>query len=304
MSSDKISVQLRRLCAGALTAALLAVPVLADTIGGAKVSAGGSGLNLRSDAGTDYASMAVIPDGSFLLVEEELDGWYKVAYNGKSGYVSSDYAVFSETLDGAYGFSAATSGNSVNMRSGADISYGVVKCLWSMGTALNITGVSGNWLKVRDAAGSEGYIRSDLLRYSAAPASVAETRAEVGGTVGEQLVATAKQYLGYNYSWGGMSPETGFDCSGFVNYIYNLYGYSLNRVAQSIYNNDGVSVSKEELRPGDLLFFGGGGYVGHVGIYAGNDQMVHSSDYDTGVIMSNLEGHYYNKLVGAKRIIT
>lgn len=306
MSSDKTTIRLRRLCAGALTAALLAVPVLADTIGGAKVSAGGTGLNLRSGAGTGYASMAVIPDGSFLLVEEELDGWYKVVHNGKSGYVSSDYAVFSETLDGAYTFSAATTGTSVNLRSGAGTSYGTVKCLWSMGTALNITGVSGNWLKVRDAAGSVGYVRSDLLSYSAAPAPapVAETRADVGAAVGEQLVATAKQYLGYNYSWGGMSPETGFDCSGFVNYIYNLYGYSMNRVAQSIYIHDGVSVSKEELRPGDLLFFGGGGYVGHVGIYAGNDQMIHSSDYDTGVIVSNLEGHYYNKLVGAKRIIT
>ena len=303
MRSDKKMIRLRRLCAGALTAALLVTPVLADTIGGAKVSAGGTGLNLRSGAGTAYSSLEVVPDGSFLLVEEELDGWYKVVYNGKSGYVSADYALFSETLDGAYGFSAATAGSSVNLRSGAGTSYGVVKCLWSMGTALNVTGVSGNWLKVRDAAGSVGYVRSDLLNYGG-PAPVAETRADVGATVGEQLVATAKQYLGYKYAWGGISPETGFDCSGFVNYIYNLYGYKMNRVAQSIYGNDGVSVSKDELRPGDLLFFGSGGYVGHVGIYAGNDQMVHSSSYDTGVIVSELQGYYYRTLVGAKRIIT
>lgn len=299
---DKVSIRLRRLCAGALAAAILVTPVLADTIGGAKVSAGGTGLNLRSGAGTAYTSLGLVPDGSFLLVEEELDGWYKVVYNGKSGYVSADYALFSETLDGAYSFSAATTGSSVNLRSGAGTSYGVVKSLWSAGTALNITGVSGNWLKVRDAAGSEGYVRSDLLSYGG-PAPVAETRTDVGATVGEQLVETAKQYIGYNYSWGGMSPSTGFDCSGFVNYIYSLYGYSMNRVAQSIYYNDGVSVGRDELRPGDLLFFGSG-YIGHVGIYIGNDQMIHSSDYDTGVIISDLQGHYYNNLAGAKRIIT
>lgn len=304
MSSEKITIQFKRLCAGALAAALLVVPALADTIGGAAVSAGGAGLNLRSAADTASASLELIPDGAFLLVEEELDGWYKVVYNGKSGYVSADYALFSETLDGAYAFSAATSGTYVNMRSGAGTGYGVVKNLWALGTALNITGVSGNWLKVRDAAGSEGYIRSDLLSYSS-PAPAAETSADVGATVGEQLIATAKQYLGYRYAWGGMSPSTGFDCSGFVNYIYGLYGYSMQRVAQSIYHNDGVSVGKEELRPGDLLFFGGGPYsISHVGMYAGNDQMIHSSSYDTGVILSDLEGHYYNTLVGAKRIIT
>ena len=292
------------MCAGTLAAALLVVPVLADTIGGARVSAGGTGLNLRSEASTVSDSLALVPDGSFLLVEEALDGWYKVVYNGRSGYVSTDYALFSETLDGVYEFAAATSGSHVNIRSGAGISHGVVKNLWAPGTALNITGVSGSWLKVRDAAGSEGYVRSDLLSYGS-PTAVAAPSGDVGATVGEQLVATAKQYLGYNYSWGGMSPSTGFDCSGFANYIYNLYGYSLERVAQSIYIHDGVAAGKDELRPGDLLFFGGGtGSINHVGIYAGNDQMIHSSSYDTGVILSDLEGHYFARLVGAKRVIT
>lgn len=304
MRSNRITIRLRRLCAGTLAAALLVVPVLADTIGGAKVSAGGSGLNLRSEASMSSASLELVPDGAFLLVEEALDGWYKVVYDGKSGYVSADYALFSETLDGVDGFSAATSGSAVNLRSGAGTSYGVVKCLWSLGTALSVTGVSGNWLKVRDAGGSEGYVRSDLLSYGA-PTAIAAPPADVGAAVGEQLVATAKQYLGYPYSWGGMSPSDGFDCSGFANYIYNLYGYSLERVAQSIYIHDGTSVGKDELRPGDLLFFGSGtGSIDHVGIYAGNNQMVHSSNYDTGVVLSELEGHYYKTLVGAKRIIT
>ena len=103
-----------------------------------------------------------------------------------------------------------------------------------------------------------------------------------------------------------MSPSTGFDCSGLVGYVYSLYGYSLHRVAQAMYDNDGISVSWSELQPGDLLFFGyGPGSVTHVGIYVGDGQMVHASTSSTGVILTDVSGSdYYNRMyVGAKRIV-
>ena len=133
-----------------LAAALLAIPVSADTIGGATVSTHDTGLNLRAAATTASGTLSVIPNGSFLLVEEALNGWYKVSYNGTAGYVSADYAVFSETLDGTYSYAAATSGTDVNMRSGAGTCNGVVRQLPSSGSGLTITGVSGNWLHVPD----------------------------------------------------------------------------------------------------------------------------------------------------------
>lgn len=294
---------LKRAAAVLLIAALMATPVFADTIGGAVVHTSDSGLNLRAAPTTDSAVLAEVPDGTFLLVEEAADGWYKVVYNGVSGYVSADFTEFAESLDGVYDFSAATAGTYVNLRAGAGTGFGLVKRLPNLGTGLTVTGVSGDWLRVRDAAGAEGYIRSDLVNYQSAGAAAAQTAAF--STVGEQIAATARQYLGYRYTWGGMSPETGFDCSGFVNYIYKLYGYSMERVAQNIYSYSGTLVGWEDLQPGDVLCFGYGPYsVGHVGIYVGDGQMVHASTYTTGVILTDLAGTgYTSRFVGAKRFV-
>lgn len=289
---------IRRAAACLLAAALLASPVLADTIGGAKVHTLDTGLNLRSEANTASAVLAEIPNGSFLLVEEKLEGWYKVVYNGVSGYVSAYYAEFSERLDGSFTFSASTNGTKVNLRAGAGTDSGVVKQLDAAGTGLTVTGVQGRWLKVQDAAGAAGYIRSDLVNYKN------DTTAAVTLTVGQQIAATAKNYVGYRYVWGGKSPSTGFDCSGLAYYVYSLYGYTLERVAQSQYNTNGSYVSWNSLQPGDLMYFGSSSSnITHVGIYIGNGQMVHASTYSTGVIITNLEGSNYTRtFVGAKRV--
>ena len=101
-----------------------------------------------------------------------------------------------------------------------------------------------------------------------------------------------------------MSPS-GFDCSGFVNYVYDLYGYDLYRVAQDIYHNDGNYVAKADLQPGDLVFYGYSVYgIPHVGMYIGGGQFIHASTSTTGVIISELDSSYYtNRYVGAKRIV-
>ena len=302
---------IKRISALALTALLAVMPVSADTIGGGVVHTSEGGLNLCTQAAAASASRGTIPSGSFLLVEEALDGWYKVVYNGAVGYVSADYVTFSQTMDGAYAFGAATAGTDVNLRAGASTVSSVLKRIPSLGAGLTVTGVSGNWLRVRDAAGTEGFVRSDLVNYqeTAAPAAGAGTAAAVsagtGSAIGQQIAATAKQYLGYRYTWGGKSPETGFDCSGFANYIYGLYGYSLERVAQNIYSSSGTAVDRNSMQPGDILCFGcGPGSIGHVGIYIGNGQMVHAGSSATGVILTDLsDGYYASRLIGVKRIV-
>ena len=102
--------------------------------------------------------------------------------------------------------------------------------------------------------------------------------------------------MGAPYVYGGMSPS-GFDCSGFVNYVYKLCGYSMSRVASSIYNNNGTYVEKANLQIGDLVFFASNSSsIGHVGIYIGNGQFIHaSSSRSRGVIHSTLLEGYYNR---------
>ncbi len=297
-----------RTAAGILLAALLtATPAFADTIGGATVT--GSNVRLRSSPTTEtYDNIITEMDkGTFLLVEGREDGWYKVVLNGTEGYVSADFASFSEYAEGAYRFESETSGTEVNVRADATTASAVVKNLKKSATVLTVTGVKCQWLRVMDAQGDTGYIRSDLMHYKRGEKSSAapQDAAAAAGSEGEQLVQTALKYKGYGYHWGGSSPSTGFDCSGFANYVCAQFDVDLHRTAQDVYSNDGTAVSRDALQPGDLLFFGYGPYcVTHMGIYAGDGQMIHASTSATGVILSDINSDYYTRMyVGAKRVV-
>ena len=115
------------------------------------------------------------------------------------------------------------------------------------------------------------------------------------------VVGIAMQYLGTPYVWGGASPG-GFDCSGLVMYVYAQVGVSLPHytVAQYNYANS-VSVPRDQLEPGDLVFFAG---LGHVGIYVGNGQFIHAPHTGDVVRIDSLsEGWYASEYDGAKRIL-
>ncbi|MEA4894380.1 MAG: C40 family peptidase [Oscillospiraceae bacterium] len=126
-----------------------------------------------------------------------------------------------------------------------------------------------------------------------------DKEAEKGGQVAE----TAMKYLGTPYVWGG-SSEHGFDCSGFVQYVYRECGYTVDRTAADIYKN-GIYVEKEDLQIGDAICFSSHTEsIGHVGIYIGNGQFIHASSGSGCVIISGLDEDYYaQRYVGARRII-
>jgi cell wall-associated NlpC family hydrolase len=112
-------------------------------------------------------------------------------------------------------------------------------------------------------------------------------------------VAIALQYLGVPYVWGGASPATGFDCSGFVMYVYAQLGVSLPHNAAAQYGY-GTPVPRDQLQPGDLVFFDG---LGHVGLYIGNGQFVHAPHTGDVVKISSLSDSWYAATyVGARRI--
>jgi cell wall-associated NlpC family hydrolase len=112
------------------------------------------------------------------------------------------------------------------------------------------------------------------------------------------VVSIAMQYLGVPYRWGGASPSSGFDCSGFVMYVYAQVGVSLPHSSYSQYGM-GSPVSRDQLQPGDLVFFDG---LGHVGIYVGGGSFIHAPHTGDVVKISSLTGWYASTYVGARRL--
>jgi peptidoglycan DL-endopeptidase CwlO len=111
------------------------------------------------------------------------------------------------------------------------------------------------------------------------------------------VVGIAMRYLGTPYVWGGASPA-GFDCSGFVMYVYSQVGVSLPHSSYAQYGY-GSAVSSGDLQAGDLVFFDG---LGHVGIYIGGGQFIHSPHTGDVVKISSISGWYSSTFVGARRL--
>lgn len=119
-----------------------------------------------------------------------------------------------------------------------------------------------------------------------------------------EILRVTKRQLGYPYVLGGAQPG-GFDCSGLTSYVYRRTGYRLHREADAQLQ-DGLIVSREDLQVGDLIFFRSPGspwLASHVGIYAGNDQIIHASS-SKGVRYSSLSSSYYSsRYLCARRIV-
>lgn len=111
---------------------------------------------------------------------------------------------------------------------------------------------------------------------------------------GDRLVSRAMNYLGTPYRYGGISPQTGFDCSGFVYYLYGaVFGQRIPRMPHEMVR-EATPVARGDLQKGDLVMFGYRGTITHVGIYSGNGQFVHATHRGSPVMVTSLDADYYN----------
>lgn len=311
-------------------ASSLAMPALAADNGGIKSGVAyvdASSLRLRSAPNTSSSTLAYANKDEVVVILEQSGNWYKVLYNLKEGYMSANYLRTSTIKNVELGYGKVNY-TSVNMRSGPGTSYSILGKS-SKGDLAYIIGINKQWYKViwNDTI---CYIRSDYLTLTEAPyenkasaksplffrdgkstgtaVSVSALKNSANYTQGtasptaSAIISTAKKYIGVPYLWGGTTPS-GFDCSGFVQFVFKAHGISLNRTCETQYKH-GTYVSKSNLQPGDLVFFQNTYKAGisHVGIYIGNGQFIHASS-SKGVVISNLSSSYYvSHYYGARRI--
>ena len=271
---------------------LTAIPAMAvEYIGIGTVQ--GNSVNIRDGAALSANVIGSANQGTTYPALASENGWFKISYNDKTAWICGSY--FSVSPVSAENSRGSVQGDVVNVRSAPTTESSIVTTV-PQGATLVVYGKEGNWYKV-SANGSMGYISGDYFSANAVATSVASS-------AGQAIVDEAMKHVGKAYVYGATGPNA-FDCSGFALYVYKQFGYSLNRVAADQMSN-GTPVSKSELAPGDLVFFTSGrgsSYIGHVGIYIGDNQMVHASTSTTGVIVSDLDsGYYTERYAGARRI--
>lgn len=177
-------------------------------------------------------------------------------------------------------------------------------------TKITITGEENGWYKV-SYNGKEGYISKSLVTEGEPPATTSsrsqeEPRSATTTTAqasSNNVVQVAESYAGSKYVSGGSSPS-GFDCSGFTQYVYGKCGITLSRTSYT-QATQGTAVNKSELQPGDLLLFHyyGSSSIGHVGIYVGNGKFIHAANSNRGVVYDSIEsGYYADNYAGARRL--
>ena len=293
-------------------------PIVVTPTGSKAGHISGDYVYFRSGPSTYYAIYDCLDNGTALTITGRSGEWYAVTIGGRSGYVYNAYVINDDGGDvpnesqpeptpeptpaptappSTTSIPGYITGNDVRFRSGPSTRHDILG-EYSYGTALTITGTSGEW-KAVIINGQSGYVYGQYV----AEGSVAVVGDDPNSSeIGRQIVEFALQYQGYPYTWGGTSPSTGFDCSGFTTYVYGHFGITLNRVACDQARN-GVAVDISALQPGDLLcFYSSADYIGHVGIYIGNNRFIHSSTYTTGVIISELGGYYNTRGFIARRV--
>ncbi len=222
-------------------------------------------LKVREQPGLEETVLGLVPIEDELIVTEELDGWVKVNIEEGDGYVSLDYVTLSTEF--------------VKAESIAEEKARLAKEEESRRAAKEAAKK-----KTAENAASGGQAEDG-----------GKTYASPTGSTGDDVVAFAKQFVGNPYVYGGTSLTNGADCSGFVMSVYKNFGVSLPHSSAADRNVGAAVNGIENAQPGDIVC-----YSGHVGIYAGNGQIVHASTSRTGIIVSSAT---YRSILSIRRIL-
>lgn len=273
----------------------------------------GDGLRLRSGAGMEHAVLTSANTGDTVMVMAEQDGWYKVDFGTQVGYMSAGYVDVATNVEADLGLGmVTTSGSTLNLRTQASTASEAVTHMPN-GAAVELKGFVDGWYKLT-YNGATGYASSEYItpvldaNGTRRDASVQVNKAS---TLGQSIVNEAMKHVGKRYVYGAKGPNA-FDCSGFAYYCVKqasggsiiLSGGSTNQWRTA----PGQRITSiSQLQPGDLFFicdprYSGGKATSHVAIYAGNGNLVHAADSNTGVVVNPIKDKDRRYFVGAVRL--
>ncbi len=262
-----------------------------------------SSLNFRSAPSTSASKLGSISKGTEVGVISENNGWAKISYNGKIGYVSASYLAnksSNNNTDNSIKSTKIVTASSLNFRSAPSTSASKLGSILK-GTKVGVISESNGWTKI-NYNGKIGYVSSAYL-------SDQESNGTSDNTTSnkvDKVIDFAKTLLGKPYVWGAEGPNS-FDCSGFTQYLFKkAAGVSLPRVSKD-QAKFGQSVSRNNLQKGDLIAFdmegSNNGQVNHIGIYMGGDKLIHASSSKKKVLISDMTTYYYNSIVSIRRVL-
>ena len=257
-------------------------------------------VNVRQGAGLNTDVLTTLHNGKNVKVIGKQGEWYKVQVDGITGYIYQEYISINKTVNKDTHTSSLTN-KTINNYASSLISKTVNKDA-SNSTSKTInkdTSNSANKTINKDTSNSTNKITNKDTNNSinktvnkdtsnSTNKTINKDTSSSTGVTAQQVLAYAYQFEGYPYVWGGSSPSTGFDCSGFVQYVYAHFGINLPRTTFEQVNC-GTPVSLNNIKPGDLVFeFGSSEGPNHVGIYIGNGQMIDAAGVGQGVTISKL----------------
>jgi len=259
-------------------------------------------VNFRAGPDTTYKILSQLSKGTKVTVVANEGDWFKVSYNDATGWVNGNYITIRDEQISA----GVVNTPVLNVRSKPNTTSEIL-CKLEKGAVVEIVEESGDWYRIYIGESRYGWIHSDYVTIREEKVSRGSQEGQVQAAeepvvdadtdLRQQIVNYSKKLLGIKYVYGG-STTKGFDCSGFVSYVFNKFGITLPRSSKDM-GNGGIAVKKADLKPGDLVFFdtnGGLNGINHVGIYIGNNKFIHaSSSLGRKVTISSLGDSYYSK---------
>ena len=260
------------------------------------------GLYMLNEPNMNGNIITALDYGANVTIEGVSGDWYKVEAGGYTGYVYKQFITEAATVYSSNNTNSSTStsttstttssseygvvsnlnlGYSLNFRTAPNLSSTIIGSL-AEGTQVKILGESNGWYNV-EYNGVVGYAYGEFISITGSSTSTSSSTSTV---TAQDIINYAMQFEGYPYVWGGDNPSTGFDCSGFVQYVYAHFGIDLPRTTFEQVNC-GTPVSLSDVKPGDLVFeMPSPEGPNHVGIYIGNGKILDAMDPQNGVTIS------------------